>query len=145
VNDQHHVARRQVGEGEGDTCDLILEAFATRRAVAGRLAPERGIGFAQFGFDLGMAASGPGAEILLAQPRLRLRRQSKRDGGFHRASRGAGEGRHARGQPRAQGRERRPIGKIGGRFGRVDDAMRPIDRRMPDQPETPFGRHRGVP
>ena len=121
--------------------DLIGKAFAAGRAVARGLSPELVIGTAELARDVGVPPARPCAEILFAERGVMERIEAECECGLHRSARGTAIGGTMPGQLGAQRVEALRVGEVGRRIGRVDDAARPIHRRMPDQPEARFGRH----
>src|SRR6185437_14951091 len=138
-------AVRQFRQTFHDARDLIGEAFAAGWTVGTRLPPESPIGLAKLDFDFGVAAAGPLAELLLAQARLFDRRQAERMRGVKGAPRRAGKDRARVGQARAQFGEGFAVADIGRRVGIMDDAVRPRDRRVTDQPEALLAVHAPAP
>ena len=141
MHHQHRVACRQKRKPCPRAIDLIDKAFAAGRPVARRRFPEFVIGGAELGGEFVMAPSGPCAEILFAKGRLFDRVENKRERGLPCPARRAADGQRARRQSGFQCGKGSHVAEIGRRVRAMDDAARPVDRRMADQAQTGLRAH----
>jgi hypothetical protein len=143
MHDKDDVSSRQASEPASDARDLIGKALAARRTPIRRRCPEILIGRAELGGQIIMAPPGPHPKILFGKRALLDWIEQKRKRGFPGSPRRTAKAGRASRQPHFQRGKRRGIADIGRRVGSVDDTARPIDRRMPDQPQICCGFHSG--
>ena len=145
MHHEHNISRRQRCEAVDGAADLIDETFPAGRRVARRRFPEIAVDFAEFGDEVVMPPSGPGAKILLAKQPLPDRIEPEGNSGFKRPPRRTAADKSLCRQSRLERGEGCGIADVGRRVRAVDDAAGAVDRRVPDQPEIGLVAHRAKP
>src|SRR5712664_2621454 len=142
MHDEHDIARGQWCQPRIRAGNLIDKTFAAGGAGARRRFPEILVGVAELGNEVVVPPSGPGSEILFAKVGLFDWIEPKGDSGFPCPARRAANRKSIFWQSCLQCGEGRGVADISRRVRTVDDAARPVDRGVPDQPQICLGAHR---